>query len=222
MSVQVTRRLCMALPGTRLFVMYGQTEATARISYLPPERLGEKLGSVGIAVTGVEISIRRDDGSIALPLEQGEVWVRGPNVMLGYWRNEAATAEVRRGDWLRTGDLGHLDADGFLYLVGRRSDMIKTGAHRVNPADVEEVIAAMPGVSEVAVVPVADELLGETIRAVVVPEAGVSLDAMHVKAWCRDRLAAYKVPKHVEFRSDLPRTASGKIRRQSLVAGGRA
>jgi acyl-CoA synthetase (AMP-forming)/AMP-acid ligase II len=139
--------------------------------------------------------------------------------MLGYWQNEAATAEVRRGDWLRTGDLGRMDSAGYLYLAGRRSDMIKTGAHRVNPLDVEEVIAEMPGVAEVAVVPAPDELLGQTIRAVVVLQPGAPQDEMHVKAWCRERLAAYKVPKFVEFSAGLPRTVSGKIRRQELVSG---
>lgn len=219
MPVQLSRQLRAALPQAQLYQMYGQTEATARISYLPPEYLDDKPASVGVPLPGVAISVRREDGSRAAPMESGEVWVRGPNVMLGYWRNEAATAAVRDGDWLRTGDVGHLDADGYLYLAGRRSDMIKTGAHRVNPRDIEEVISELPGVAEVAVVPAPDGLLGEVIRAVVVLQAGAALDEMRVKAWCRERLAAYKVPKQVEFSDGLPRTASGKIRRQALVSG---
>ena len=137
--------------------------------------------------------------------------------MQGYWNNPDATAAVLRDGWLRTGDIGHLDADGFLFLAGRRSDMIKTGAHRVHPGDIEQAIAEIDGVIEAAVVGVDDALLGQVIKAYVVtatlPERGVE----RVKAHCRARLAPYKVPRHVEFVTALPRTASGKVRRASLT-----
>lgn len=218
MSPALTRRVRELLPTPRLYVMYGQTEATSRISWLPPERLDDKLGSVGIPVTGVQWRIRREDGAAAAPGEDGEVCVRGPNVMAGYWNNPEATAQVLRDGWLHTGDLGHLDADGFLYLQGRRSDMIKTGAHRVHPTDVEEVIAELPVVREVAVVGVDDEVMGQVIRAFVVAAGELPPRAEdRIKAHCRARLAPYKIPRQVTFVDTLPRTASGKVRRFQLM-----
>lgn len=217
MSPSLVERLRAVLPHTSLFIMYGQTEATARLTYLSPQKLQHKLGSVGIPVNGVEIQIR-DEHSRPLPRDtEGEVWVRGPNVMLGYWRNEAATREVLQDGWLKTGDMGRLDADGFLFLVGRRSDMIKAGAHRVHPQDIEDVIAELPNVQEVAIVGIEDELLGQTIKAFVVPRPSCELNAMQVQAHCKSRLANYKIPKTVEIVSSLPRTASGKIRRIELM-----
>lgn len=218
MTPALTRRVREAFPRARLFVMYGQTEASARLTRLEPERLGDKLGSVGTPIAGVEIQVRRADGSRAAAGESGEVWARGDNVMAGYWDNPEATAATVVEGWLRTGDLGHLDADGFLWLAGRRSDMIKTGAHRVHPQDVEEVIAELPGVREVAVTGVDDALLGQVVAAFLVRD-GDAPDEMAVKAHCRRRLAGYKIPKQVAFVSELPRTASGKIRRAALAQG---
>lgn len=217
MPVALARRLRQALPGPRLFVMYGQTEATSRLTWLPPERLEEKLGSAGIPVAGVTLQIRREDGTLAAAGESGEVWARGPNVMLGYWNDPDATARTLQDGWLRTGDLGRLDAEGFLYLDGRRSDMIKTGAHRVHPQDVEEAICEVPGVVEAAAVGVDDEILGQVIKAFVVAQAPIERGAERIKAHCRRRLAPYKIPRYVEFVADLPRTASGKVRRIQLT-----
>jgi long-chain acyl-CoA synthetase len=217
MSPALTQKLRAVLPQPRLFVMYGQTEATSRISWLPPERLDEKLGSVGIPVQGVSWKIQHEDGGDASPEDDGEVWVRGPNVMLGYWNNPEATAAVLRDGWLRTGDIGRLDADGFLFLHGRRSDMIKTGAHRVHPTDVEEVIAEMPYIREVAVVGVDDTILGQVIKAFVVADDIPPRAEDRIKAHCRARLAPYKIPRHIAFVDALPRTASGKVRRIQLM-----
>jgi acyl-CoA synthetase (AMP-forming)/AMP-acid ligase II len=216
MAPALTRRLRAALPAAKLYVMYGQTEATARLAWLPPERLDEKLGAVGLPIRGVELAVRHEDGSPAAVDEAGEVWARGPNVMAGYWRNPEATAAVLHDGWLKTGDLGRIDADGFLWLAGRRADMIKTGAHRVHPVDVEEAIAELPGVAEVAVVGIDDALLGQVIRACIV-RAG-PLDENTVRAHCRARLAVYKVPKQVVFVDALPKTASGKVKRVELAA----
>ncbi len=217
MGASLTRRLRSALPDARLFVMYGQTEATSRLTWLPPERLDEKLGSVGIPVDGVELRILREDGAPAGRDEPGEVWVRGANVMRGYWQHPEASAAVLRDGWLRTGDLGHLDADGFLYLAGRRSDMIKTGAHRVHPNDIEDVILEMSGISEAAVVGIDDAVLGQVVKAYVVAPGLPPRSENMIKAYCRERLASYKIPRDIEFVSALPRTASGKIRRAALL-----
>jgi long-chain acyl-CoA synthetase len=217
MSPSLTRRLRAALPQARLFVMYGQTEATSRLTWLPPERLDEKLGSVGIPVDGVELRIVHEDDSDAATGEDGEVRVRGANVMRGYWNNPEATAAVLQDGWLRTGDVGRLDADGFLWLQGRRSDMIKTGAHRVHPGDIEDAIAELAGVSEVAVVGIDDEVLGQVVKAFVVAPGLPPNSENLVKAHCRERLASYKIPREVEFVTALPRTASGKVRRAALL-----
>jgi acyl-CoA synthetase (AMP-forming)/AMP-acid ligase II len=217
MSPTLTRRLRTALPEARLFVMYGQTEATSRLTWLPPDRLDEKLGSVGIPVDGVALKIVREDGSDADVGEPGEVRVRGANVMRGYWNNPEATAAVLQDGWLRTGDMGHLDADGFLWLAGRRSDMIKTGAHRVHPVDIEDAIAELPGVSEVAVVGIDDDVLGQAIKAFVVAPGLPPRSENLIKAHCRERLATYKIPRDIQFVTALPRTASGKVRRAALL-----
>ena len=202
------------LPAARLYLMYGQTEATARLTYLPPERLSEKPGSVGIPLDGVEIDVLRA-GRKAVPMEVGEIRVRGPNVMLGYWQDTEATAQVLRDGWLYTGDLGHHDSEGYLYIDGRVSDLIKTGAYRVCPDEIEEVIATLAGVREVGVTAVADAVLGHAIKAVIVADG--TLDAKRVQAHCRAHLAGYKVPKVIEFASVLPRTASGKLQRSKLT-----
>ena len=217
MSPVLIRRLRTALPHPRLFVMYGQTEATSRLTWLPPERLDDKLGSVGIPVDGVELRIVHEDGREAATGDIGEVRVRGANVMRGYWNNPEASSAVLVDGWLRTGDMGHLDADGMLWLAGRRSDMIKTGAHRVHPGDIEDVIAEIPGVSEVAVVGIDDKVLGQVIKAFVVAPGLPPNSESHIKAHCRERLATYKIPRDIAFVSALPRTASGKVRRAALL-----
>lgn len=220
MAPALTQRLRAALPRARLFVMYGQTEATARISYLPPERLDDKMGTVGIGIPGVTIEVR-DEADARVPAgTAGEVCVRGDNVMLGYWENPQATARVLRDGWLHTGDIGRMDAEGYLSLVGRSSDMIKTGAHRVSPLEIEEVLLELDGISECAALGIADEILGEVIKVFIVPRAGAALDARAVQAHCRARLAAYKVPKEVTFVTGLPRTASGKVKRFMLKEAG--
>lgn len=217
MAPALTRRLRAALPQARLFIMYGQTEASARLTFLDPERVDRKPGAVGGPLAGVELAIRRADGSAAAPGEEGEVWARGGNIMSGYWQAPEATAAVLRDGWLRTGDIGRIDDEGDLWLAGRRSDLIKTGAHRVHPLDVEQVIAELPGVREVAVFGVDDALLGQAVAALVVADPACAPGEMAVKAHCRANLPAYKIPRLVRFVDALPRTASGKIRRADLA-----
>jgi len=216
MSPALTRRLCNALPFTEVIIMYGQTEATARLTFLPARRLADKLGSVGVAIPGVKIQIRDEFGGPVPTNQAGEVWAHGPGTMAGYWRDEVATAAVKQDGWLKTGDVGRLDEEGYLYLVGRRSDMIKVGANRVHPQDIEDVIAELPQVQEVAVVGIDDEMLGESIKAYVVPVAATRMTQREVQAHCRTRLANHKIPKIVEFVLALPKTATGKIRRVEL------
>lgn len=219
LPVAVLDRFRAAVPGASFFVMYGQTEATARITYLPPEYLESKRGAVGVPVSGVEIQIRREDGTAAAAGETGAIWVRGPNVMLGYWGDPELTRSVLVDGWLNTADTGYLDADGFLFIAGRRSDIIKTGAHRVQPQDIEATIAELDAVEEAGVVGVDDEILGQVIKAVIVVKAGREIGELEIKAHCRARLASYKVPKYVEFAPRLPRTSTGKLQRHVLAIG---
>ncbi|MBC8025545.1 MAG: acyl--CoA ligase [Steroidobacteraceae bacterium] len=216
MGRPLIERLRAELPAVQLFIMYGQTEATARLTYLPPAQLTSKLGSVGIPVDGIEIDVRLDGRTVPTG-EIGEIVARGDSIMQGYWNDAIATHEVLRDGWLRTGDLGHRDADGFLFIDGRSVDMIKVGAFRVSPQEIEEVISAVPGVEEVCAAAMPDDLLGQAVKAVIVRTEGATLDERAVKAHCRQHLAAYKVPKTVEFVSIMPRTASGKIQRFKLA-----
>jgi acyl-CoA synthetase (AMP-forming)/AMP-acid ligase II len=216
MTRAAIQRMRQLVPSARFFVMYGQTEATARLTYLPPERLDEKLGSIGKALAGIDIEVRGPQGEVLPPGQTGELCARGPNIMLGYWRDEEATREAVVDGWLHTGDLAHTDEDGFLYIDGRVVEMIKVGSFRVSPLEIEEVLATLPGIAEMAVASMPDELLGQAVKAVLVLRDGATLDERQVKAHCRARLATYKVPKVVEFARELPRTSSGKIQRFKL------
>jgi len=217
MGTDLTRQLLATLgPETRLFIMYGQTEATARLTWLPPERLLEKLGSAGIPVPGVSLRIVDELGDDVGCGRLGEVVASGGNIMSGYWRNPEATSRVLRDGWLHTGDQGYLDADGYLFLKGRRSEMIKSGAHRINPEEVEEVVAEVSGASEVAVCGEPDELLGQVVAVYIVGRKSADLES-RIMHYCREQLALHKVPRAIHWVPRLPRTASGKIKRFELT-----
>jgi len=204
------------LPKARFFVMYGQTEATARLTYLPPEMLDQKLGSVGIPIPGVSIEVRKENGEVAAVGEVGEIVATGENISVGYWKDAEKSAQVFVAGWLRTGDLASRDEDGFLFIHGRSSDMIKTGAHRISPIEIEEVIAELPEVEEVAVIGLDDELLGQVIKAIIVPKAGMAMEKRKVLLHCKNNLPNYKVPKEIAFVAELPKTVSGKVQRFRL------
>ena len=210
------QRLTTLLPSIEFFVMYGQTEASARLSYLPPERLFDKLGSIGVPIPGVHIEIRDADGNALPANEVGELCATGENIMRGYWKAPDLTSRVIRDGWLCTGDLAYQDEDGFLYIVGRASDMIKSGAHRISPKDIEEVVLEVDGVAEVVAVGVPDELLGQVIKLIVVKRPGTQLDGKTIQRHCKQNLAAYKIPKLIEFAETIPRTSSGKVQRFKL------
>jgi long-chain acyl-CoA synthetase len=207
-----------AFPLVRYFLMYGQTEGTARLSYLPPERLGDKLGSIGKGLPSTRLAVLKSDGS---PVksgseEIGEIVASGDNISLGYWNDPAETAKFFRNGRLHTGDLARVDADGFIFIVERERDMVKSGGNRVSAKEVEEVIAQMPEIVEVAIVGSPHELLGEAINAFVMVSATGGITALDVQAHCRKRLPAFMVPQVVTFLKAMPHNGSGKVLKRQL------
>jgi acyl-CoA synthetase (AMP-forming)/AMP-acid ligase II len=218
MNQALAARVRAAFPRAKLFVMYGQTEASARLSYLPPEDLDRKPGSVGVPVRGVAISVVDATGRPVRPGTLGEVIATGSNVMMGYLREPAATRHALRGGALHTGDIGFLDRDGYLYISGRHSEMISSGGHRIGPQEIEDVVSAMSDVEECAVVGVEDDMLGQRIVAVVVPRDGRQPDPRAVQRACLDVLPRHKVPSEVRLVADLPRSDRGKLLRTVVRA----
>ncbi len=152
------------------------------------------------------------------PGEVGEIIVRGDSIMKGYLRQPKATAEALRGGWLRTGDLATVDEEGYVFIVDRKSDMIISGGFNIYPKEIEEVIYRYPGVNEVAVIGVPDDVWGESVKAIVVPKEGVSLTEEGITDFCRQHLASYKKPKSVDFVKELPKNNNGKILKRELKA----
>jgi acyl-CoA synthetase (AMP-forming)/AMP-acid ligase II len=217
MTPAITQRLEAAFPGVRIFVMYGQTEASARLAYVPPQDLGRKLGSAGKAIPGVTLELVDAEGRKVSTGEVGQVVAQGENIMLGYWKDPEETARTLRSDGLHTGDLASMDDEGFLFIVGRESEMIKSGAHRIGPEEIESAVERIPGVRECAVAGVPDAMLGQAIAAFIVVEEGAQVDRQSVLRSCLDELPRFKLPEHVLMVSELPRTSTGKVRRQALV-----
>jgi len=218
MSPALIEGVRATFPAVRLFVMYGQTEAAARLAYVPPERLADKPGSAGKAIPGVTLKIC-DDAGDELPRGQvGEVVALGDNIMRGYRRDTEATARVLRPEGLRTGDVGFMDEDGYLFLSGRRSELIKSGGHRISPFEVEAAVARAAGVVDVAVSGVPDDVLGETIAAFIVAGGETPVTRRAVLDACFACLPRFKMPAHLFVVTSLPRAPSGKLLRRELQA----
>jgi fatty-acyl-CoA synthase len=196
---------------------YGLTEAGPNNFWLPRERVRDKPGAVGWPLLHVEIRIVDARGCEREPGEVGELWIRGPHVSPGYYRDPQATAASFVDAWLHTGDLAHADADGCVTIVGRSKDMIISGGENVYPAEVESAIAAHAGVIEVAVIGVPDPRWGEVGRAFVVLAAGASLDLGQLQLFLRERLAKYKLPRSLVILDALPRTGAGKLDKRALM-----
>jgi len=201
--------------GVPILEGYGlsETSPVASFNALDAER---KPGSVGTPIWGVEMRIVDEDDNELPAGESGEIVIRGHNVMKGYYRRDEANAEALRGGWFHSGDVGQMDEDGYFYIVDRTKDMIIRGGFNVYPREIEEAMIEHPLISLVAVVGVAHESLGEEVKAFVVPVAGETPEAEALVDWCRERLAAYKYPRHIEFRESLPMTATGKILKTEL------
>jgi len=222
MPQAVLKVLRQTLPTTRIFLMYGLTEAF-RSTYLPPEELDHRPTSMGRAIPDTEILVLNEHGEQCKPGEIGELVHRGPTVSLGYWNRPEDTARALRpnpllppemGDCEKvcySGDLVKMDEDGFLYFVGRRDTMIKSSGFRISPTDVEEVLFQSGDLRGAAVIGVPDGVLGQVIKAFVVPKDGVSLDTDALFMACGEKMPRYMVPKFIEVLGDLPKTSSGKV-----------
>ncbi|MBU8905111.1 long-chain-fatty-acid--CoA ligase [Desertibacillus haloalkaliphilus] len=205
------------ITGGNLVEGFGMTE-TSPVSISTPIWGKRKEGSIGIPWPDTEAAILSPEtGEMAGPNEVGELMIRGPQVMQGYWQRPEATAETFRGDWLLTGDMGYMDKDGFFYIVDRKKDMIIAGGYNIYPREVEEVLYKHESIQEAAVIGVPDSYRGETVKAFIVVKEGHEVAEKELDAFCRKHLAAYKVPKRYEFRDELPKTMVGKILRRVLV-----
>jgi amino acid adenylation domain-containing protein len=214
-------RLQELFPTTRIYSMYGLTECK-RCTYLPPEQLKIRPNSVGKAIPNTEAYVVNEHGERVKPGEVGVLVIRGAHVMKGYWENPEATARMLRPGphpWeqvLYTGDLFRTDEEGYLYFVGRSDDIIKTRGEKVSPKEVENVLYAISGVREAAVIGVPDDILGMAIKAIIVPSVEGVLTAREVLAHCTRHLESFMVPKFVDFVAELPKTDTGKIRRRQV------
>jgi long-chain acyl-CoA synthetase len=214
-----TKQRFEALTGGRIIEAYGLTESMIAAVCTPI--LGVyKHSAVGIPAPDVEVCIvDADNGVRELTTgEIGEILIRAPQLMTGYWQNPAETAHTIRDGWLYTGDLGYLDDEGYLFVVDRKKDLIKPSGFQVWPREVEEVIASHPSVAEVGVAGVPDDYQGEAVKAWVVLQPGQNITVDELRAYCRQKLAAYKIPRYIEFRESLPKTAVGKILRRQLAS----
>jgi long-chain acyl-CoA synthetase len=214
-------RQCMEVFGCGFCQQYGMTEACGTVVYLPPEdhdpNGNRRMKSAGRPMPGVEIKIIDAQGNTLPPETVGEVATRSTCNMAGYWKNEAATREaIDTGGWLRTGDAGYLDADGYLYIHDRVKDMIISGAENIYPAEVEGAIFGHPAVADVAVIGVPDEKWGESVKAVIVLRQGAEATESDILQFARSRIAGFKVPKSVDFVDALPRNAAGKVLKRTL------
>lgn len=199
------------LPQIEILQQYGLTEGGAVSTCLDHRDGRERAGSVGRALPLTEIKVGDEFGQALPSGEVGEVYVRSPAVSPGYWQRPDATAETFQDGWCRTGDLGWIDADGFLTLAGRAKDMIRSGGENIYPAEIESVLTAAPGVADAAVIGVPDDRYGEVGCAFVVPVAGHSIHVDELRDFCTNRLARYKVPRYFEVLDELPRNPSGKV-----------
>jgi long-chain acyl-CoA synthetase len=206
-----------SITGGRLVEGYGLTE-TSPVTHVNPPNGSTKVGSIGLTVAETEARIMDlETGQREMPVgEVGEIAIRGPQVMQGYWNKAVETAAALRNGWLFTGDIARKDEDGFFYIVDRKKDMIIAGGYKVYPREVEEVLFECPHVKEAGVIGVPDSYRGETVRAFVVLKDAAHATSDEIISWCRKRLAAYKVPREIVFRDSLPKSGVGKYLRREL------
>ena len=216
MAPVVQKEVAEVFSPAHVFIMYGATEAAARLSYLDPKDLPRKWGSIGKAIPNVELFVADGEGNPLPPGGHGEIVARGSNIMPGYWNHPEETKKVLRNGLYLTGDIGEMDKDGFIYVVGRSKDMIKVGGNRVSAKEIEEALHEHPQVTEVAVIGVPDDVLGEAVKAYIVLKNSKTNINDELNAFLKDKIALYKIPKFYEYRNALPKNESGKIQKLKL------
>jgi acyl-CoA synthetase (AMP-forming)/AMP-acid ligase II len=220
MPVATIRKLREKFHWVKLHNFFGLTETIAMTHVLPDADVAQKPDSIGKPLPGIRYRILREDGTDAEPGEVGELCLHEDNVVQGYWNQPGLMAHAMRAGWFHTGDLAAADKEGYVYLKGRKNDMIIVGGENVYALEVENVLRTMPGVSDAAVVGVPAtgirEAMGELVKAVVVPDPGRALTELEVKRYCNGKLAGYAVPQIVEFRDSLPHTPSGEVIKREL------
>lgn len=217
MSEQIKKDLRRVLPEhTQIYIMYGATEASARLSYLDPQVFEKKIGSIGKAIPDVQLKILDKNGEEVTPGETGELVSSGPNIMQGYLNDPELTQKVLDKNGYHTGDMAYQDEDGFYYLKGRKDNLLKVGGHRINPQEVEDAIMATGLVVETAVIGIPDELLGNKLTALIVKK-DENITENQIMSSCADKLPKYKLPGSIKFIRALPKSTSGKIDRTKCL-----
>jgi long-chain acyl-CoA synthetase len=217
MAPVVQKEIAEVFAPAKLYIMYGATEASARLSYLNPSDLPRKWGSIGKAIPNVDLFVADQDGRPLDLCREGEIVARGSNIMSGYWNHPEESEKVLKNGLYYTGDIGRTDEEGFIFVVGRTKDMIKIGGNRVSAKEIEEAIQEHPAIIEVAVVGIQDEVLGEAPRAYLVVQDGRRENIIEeLVEFLKGRLAFYKIPKSFELRDSLPKSESGKIQKLKL------
>ena len=217
MSRHIKEELRSVLPEhTRIYIMYGATEASARLTYLEPEQYEEKIDSIGKPIPEVSLRVLNADGREVPVGQTGEFVATGPNIMQGYWKDEQSTKDVFDQNGYRTGDIGYKDAEGYFYIVGRKDNLLKVGGHRINPQEIEDALMDTGLVVEATVIGIPDKLLGHRLLAVAIPK-NRDCSENRILSSCAEKLPKYKLPSKVKFVRTLPKNITGKIDRGKCV-----
>jgi acyl-CoA synthetase (AMP-forming)/AMP-acid ligase II len=216
MAQNIQKEVAEIFAPAKLFIMYGTTEASPRLSYLDPDELPYKWGSIGKAISNVDLFVADETGNRLAPHCTGEIVARGSNLMVGYWNDPIETAKVLKNGLYYTGDIGTMDEEGYLYVVDRSKEIIKIGGIRVSAKEIEEVLFKINEIHEVAVIGVDDPILGEAIQAFIVPRENANLTQEQIRSTLKSMLPAYKQPKYIELVDSIPKSQSGKILKVEL------
>lgn len=217
MARHTKEELLKVLPEhTRLYVMYGATEAAARLTYVEPHRIHEKIESIGVPIPDVSMKVLDENGNKLPNGEKGELVANGPNIMLGYWNDPESTSKALSLHGYHTGDLGYQDKDGYFFVVGRKDNQLKVGGHRVNPQEIEDALVATELVIECTVLGLEDSLAGHRLVAVIVPIDGDTTEQT-ILCHCSRLLPRHKLPGEIRFIKTLPKNSNGKIDRRACL-----